>query len=127
MNGATVASGGKPSNLFYEASSCFKPVAVHGVLQRRHAAVQAQQRRLDHRSMELFGWQGAGRHGAARLFMDGLAGGERPAGTRGGGAGLWRGAVQVQPGFFAGGKHGPVLSRLLQQDPLAAVPLFSRR
>ena len=62
--------------------------------------------------------------GAPGFFMDGLAGRERSARTRGGGAGLCRAAVQVQPGLFAGREHGPVLSRLLQQDPLAAVPLF---
>src|SRR5277367_5409269 len=106
----------------HEASSYFKSVAVHGVLQRRNAAVQAQQRRFDHRPVELSGWQGTERHGAARLFMDGLARDERSAGTRGGGADLWRKAIQVQPSFFAGGEHGSVLSRLLQQDHLAAVP-----
>jgi hypothetical protein len=81
-------------------------------------------RRLDHRLVELPGSQGAGRHGAARIFY-GWAGRaqafRRNTRRR---CGLMAGTVQVQPGFFAGGKHGPVLSRLLQQDPLAAVPLF---
>ena len=35
-----------------------------------------------------------------------------------------RAAVQVQPGLPAGGEHGPVLPGFLQQDALAAVPLF---
>ncbi len=89
-----------------------------------NAAIQAQRGRVDHRAVELSGSQSAGWRGTSGLSVDGLARREHSAGTRGGGAGLCRAAVQVQPGFFAGGKHGPVLSRLLQQDHLAAVPLF---
>lgn len=107
----------------YAIGDRFQSASVHSVIQGWSATVQAQCRRIVHRLMELFGTPIAG-GGRSRFPVDGLAGRERSAGARGGGA-RPRQAVQVRPGVFAGGKHGTVLPGVLQQDDLAVVPLFS--
>ena len=47
--------------------------------------------------------------------------------ARGGGPGLRGEGVQGPAGLPAGGEHGPLLPRVLQQDAVAAVPLLSLR
>src|ERR1700722_11409411 len=106
-------SPAKGREYFYEAGRRLQSFAVHRFLPGPDATVQAQRRWIDYRLVELLEWQGAGRRGGTRLFVDGLAGREHSARTRGDRAGLWRAAVQVQPGVPARGEHGSVLSGVL--------------
>ena len=65
-----IMAGGRKLKV-YEAGYCFKPVAVHGFIQRGQAAVQAQRRRVDDGVVELSEPQGGrrGRNGRIILWM----------------------------------------------------------